>query len=542
MAKRTFHTQEQYLHFPICCGLPEEGNYVEVYADGVFKDEIFLQIAPPHTPIDFYAGFYIGKYHAEEITLVCNDETEPSNLFGGVLTGGRIQEEKNLYPYLYKEPTRQQIHFSPARGWMNDPNGLFYKDGIFHFYFQHNPLANHHFNSIVSWGHATSTDGVHFVEHHDAITPRGSKHLVASGSAIVDTYNVSGLGENTILAAYTDLNNYQYRGRERTYENCGQCVMVSTDGGMHFQDVRKGVNPLVPAQIGARGAWRDPKLLFLEDGTLCMGVYENFENRDCISFYCSRDCLHWELRSRCMDMYECPDLFPLQSQTGEMRWVLYGGNGKYRVGKFENFTFTQESEEGWLDFGSAVYAGQTFNNYDNPCQRLHVAWMKDNHQVCCASIEPSRKQPFSQSASLICALTLHKTPFGWRLHRNPREQLQALRKGDCTTHTLEQPLPLCAPCEIRFSLQDTGSVHIFEYGFTWDKESGLLTSTSGKSILLTKQESLSVIAYADRRSIEFFVGEQVSLTFSIDCDSHPLLVKGKASHARVWQLKSIWND
>ena len=337
MVRQIFKTNMPWLHLPIRCGLPEGGRYIEIYADGELKREIFAEIAPKDSHFDFYAGLFVGDYNASEITLVCHDTDCPAELFGSIVSGKRIQDEPTLYPDLYREPTRQQIHFSPARGWMNDPNGLFWKDGIFHLYFQHNPLSNHHFNSIVSWGHAMSEDGIHFTEYHDAITPRSSKYLVASGSAVVDANNISGYGKDAVLAAYTDLNALQYRGRPKITDGCGQCVMVSTDSGMSFHDIKEGANPLIPSYIiPKKGAWRDPKLLYLDDGSLCMAVYETFEEQNCVSFYSSADALNWTLRSRSMELYECPDLFPLETESGKRKWILYSGNGKYRIGNFEN--------------------------------------------------------------------------------------------------------------------------------------------------------------------------------------------------------------
>ena len=350
------------------------------------------------------------------VELSCKDESAPDDLFDSIIVGGEMEERTDLYPDLYREEGRQQVHFSPKRGWLNDPNGLVYVNGEFHMNYQHNPYGPTHGAVNLSWGFAVSRDGVHFKEYPDVIRPWDMQTSIASGSAIVDENNLSGYGKGTVLAAYTALANRIFDERKPVGTR-GQMLMYSTDGGYSFQYFEK--NPIIPSS--PTQGWRDPKILSMEDGSLCIAVYEKYEGKNCVSFYSSNDCVNWTFRSRTMDLYECPDLFEMTAaESGEKKWILYGGNGMYRVGTFENYAFTQIGESHYLDYGSATYAGQTFNSHPDKDSRYHMAWMRDLSQSWHYNPDDEKHGlAFSQSMSLICRFTVPDTKLGYRLFRVP---------------------------------------------------------------------------------------------------------------------------
>lgn len=181
MIQKEFKVTGKFLHIPVRSGDPESFYYIEVITEGKVRNEFLIGIAAPDEQFDFYVPLDMKRYDTDTITLVCRQENVKNNIFDNLIVGNEMEKHPELYPDLYKEEIRQQVHFSPARGWLNDPNGLFYKDGVFNIYFQHNPFANHHFSTNVSWGHAVSTNGVHFRECGDAIMPRSSRYHIASG-------------------------------------------------------------------------------------------------------------------------------------------------------------------------------------------------------------------------------------------------------------------------------------------------------------------------------------------------------------------------
>lgn len=538
MIKKEFKVTDRYLHIPVRSDAPESFYYIEVIADGKVANEFLIGIAAPDETFDFYVPLDIGRYNADVITLVCRQEYVKENLFDSLVVGGSLDKHPELYPDLYKEEIRQQVHFSPARGWLNDPNGLFYKDGVFNMYFQHNPFANHHFATNVSWGHAISYDGVHFSECGDAIMPRSSRYHIASGSAIVDKNNISGKGHDTVLAAYTDLFTQQYHKREAVTSGGGQMLMFSTDDGKTFKYFDD--EPIIPV-IPFKG-WRDPKILQLDESTLCIAVYETFEDKDCISFYKSCDCKKWEFCSRIMDFYECPDLFKLKvTNTDEELWVVYGGDGRYSIGHFEDFKFTSIGAEGYIDYGDSVYAGQTFNGFNNDTRRIYTAWLRDHeHAWDYDENEPNKKYGFSQSMALFTELSIVKSQKGYRLFRNPIEELKTLR-DTCEEINLDNIVQPSIPYEIVFTLKKDRDAHI-EIGnkwFSFNSKTHTIDSCSEKSYELSSDDDLSVRIIVDKRSAEIYLNNEITMSFSVkdaaikaDCDY--------SVGAKLYSLKSIW--
>ena len=111
----------------------------------------------------------------------------------------RLAREKVDY-YLPVDLFRPVYHHTPAYGWMNDPNGMFYKDGVYHLYFQYNPYGSMWGN--MHWGHSTSTDLVNWKNEGVAIAP-DAIGTIFSGSCVVDHNNTSGFGEGAVVAFYT---------------------------------------------------------------------------------------------------------------------------------------------------------------------------------------------------------------------------------------------------------------------------------------------------------------------------------------------------
>ena len=139
-----------------------------------------------------------------------------------------------------RERFRPLYHHTPAYGWMNDPNGMFYKDGVWHLFYQFNPYGSQWEN--MNWGHSTSKNLIHWEAQPTAIEP-DALGTIFSGSCVVDKNNTSGFGTGAVVAFYTSA------GQSQT-----QSMAYSTDNGRTF--TKYALNPVLMSDVPD---FRDPK-------------------------------------------------------------------------------------------------------------------------------------------------------------------------------------------------------------------------------------------------------------------------------------------
>jgi sucrose-6-phosphate hydrolase SacC (GH32 family) len=267
---------------------------------------------------------------------------------------------------------RPQFHFTPARNWMNDPNGLLYYKGEYHLFYQHNPKENVWGN--MSWGHAVSSDLQGWEELAVAI-PCTNDVGIFSGSAVIDYENTSGFGskENpAMVAIYTEHKNDK--------SSQIQCLAFSLDQGRTFTKYEG--NPVIDLQMSE---FRDPKVQWIDGQWLMTIALPDLHQ---ISFYSSPNLKEWTHLSNfgpaaeIGGCWECPDLFKLDN-----KWVLIvslnpggyqiGSGTQYFIGDWNGKEFiADDTKTRWLDYGRDNYAGVTFN--DEPeGRRIFIGWMSN---------------------------------------------------------------------------------------------------------------------------------------------------------------------
>ena len=268
-----------------------------------------------------------------------------------------------------REKFRPAYHHTPQYGWMNDPNGMFYKDGEWHLYYQYNPYGSLWEN--MTWGHSVSKDLVHWEALPLAIEA-DALGTIFSGSCVVDKDNTAGFGKNAVIAFYTSA------GEAQT-----QSMAYSTDGGRTFNKYEK--NPVVTFNAPD---FRDPKV-FWYDGTnrwiMMLAVGQEMQ------IWSSANLKDWQKESSFGSEYgnhggvwECPDLLKIED-----KWVLicninpggpFGGSAtQYFVGDFDGHKFTCESMPKvtkWLDYGKDHYATVSFSNAPDG-RTVVLAWMSN---------------------------------------------------------------------------------------------------------------------------------------------------------------------
>jgi levanase/fructan beta-fructosidase len=269
-----------------------------------------------------------------------------------------------------RERFRPIYHHTPVYGWMNDPNGMFYKDGVWHLYYQYNPYGSQWEN--MTWGHSTSKDLVHWEAQPMALEADwlGS---IFSGSCVTNG--------NEVVAFYTSAGHHQT-----------QSMAVSKDGGRTFK--KYSGNPILTTSDIAD--FRDPKAFWNEDAKMWNLILAAGQE---MRIYSSKDLKAWKYESSFGKEYgnhsgvwECPDLFKMEELKNgkvEEKWVLicninpgglFGGSAtQYFVGQFDGKKFTCESMPKvtkWLDYGKDHYATVSFYNApDN--RRTVLAWMSN---------------------------------------------------------------------------------------------------------------------------------------------------------------------
>lgn len=322
-------------------------------------------------------------------------------------------------PYIatdYSEPHRGQFHFSPPNGWMNDINGPVYYRGVYHLFFQSNPHSLGS-NNDIHWGHATSTDLIHWTEQPIALepgvdTPGGSQSLLWSGSAWVDTGNVTGLktGSDDPILLYTGTD--------------GASIAYSVDGARTFQMYHGG------AQVVSTGTTesRDPKVQWDPIGNRWEMVLYDFTGSQGATFYTSSNLLSWTKVGHYSASWfvECPDLYrlPVDGNTSQQKWVLQDAGGQYVTGQLDSSgMFVPDSstplsmEAGNTSYGGTWYASQTFNQL--PSARIvQMGWQGSNHGAT-----------WTGNASFPVELGLTTFADGIRLTRNPIPEISLLRES-----------------------------------------------------------------------------------------------------------------
>ncbi len=422
-----------------------------------------------------------------------------------------------------EEKFRPHYHFSPSHGWMNDPNGMVYKDGEYHLFYQYNPYGATWGN--MHWGHAVSRNLVDWEHLPVAITP-DKNGAAYSGSSVVDHNNVAGFGAGAIVSFYTSKSNRE-----------AQSIAYSTDNGRTFTKYEGN-----PVLCSTERDFRDPKVIYHTDSKqyiMALAVGQNIE------FYSSKNLKDWHFESKFGERYgvhgtgyavwECPDLVELNVQgTNEKRWVLLvninghgpasGGSAtQYFIGDFDGHKFTCEDDEKqvkWQDYGKDHYAAVTWSN--SPDERtLAIAWMS-NWQY--ANQVPTKC--FRSTNTIVRSLSLFSHDGDLFLASTPVEELEHNR---VRTKKIAQTAQITFSLErgdedmATFSLENSlgervdFSVNFLDNSVVVDRTKSGDTSFSGAFAVAAKApimgEGYHFNIYIDTASVECFVNDgKTSLT------------------------------
>jgi len=396
---------DKYLNFPIrgwSQNMKKDEVMMRIIHNGKVLDEFSINLA--NTNPDWWGFFPLNQYQGDTLRIAMDNSEHKKGLRKVTATAKLMNHEK-----LYHERYRQQVHFSNKRGWNNDPNGMIYYHGKWHLFFQYNPYGWNWGN--MHWGHAVSTDLVHWKELPAALYSPDHDHMAFSGGATVDPQNTTGFrkdGIDPLIATYT-----------RT--GSGEHLALSYDDGRTFSEY-KG-NPVV------KHKGRDPQVFWYKPGNHWVMIaydeshYRKMENGEKVkkyqnAIYTSDNMKDWTYQSGTSTMFECPQLFKIAVQDEkDSKWVMYDADGKYFVGQFNGKEFTKEQGLRELDHGGAFYASQTFRNVpEKDGRRIQIGWFQTETPYV----------PFNQSMTFPTVLKLRKINGDYILTPTPIKEIQKL--------------------------------------------------------------------------------------------------------------------
>ncbi|MCC7375795.1 MAG: 2,6-beta-D-fructofuranosidase [Verrucomicrobiales bacterium] len=529
-ASREFRISTRYLNLPIRNGASK--RVVTLLVDGrpVVKNDI--ELADKNA--DWWAPMEVDAWRGRTVTLQVDRLPEDSQALAMVDPTDALRDASELY----REPSRGQFHFSPRRGWNNDPNGLSYFRGEYHLFFQHNPYGWNWGN--MHWGHAVSTDLVHWKEVGEALAP-DSFGPMFSGSAVVDVGNTSGLGKPG-QPAHVLL--YTAAGDPTV-----QCLASSTDGRTY---TKLPGNPVLKQFTPGN---RDPKVIWHEPSKRwVMTLYVETNKVHSIFFLDSQNLKDWNYLSRVDGFFECPDFFelPVDGNPAQRKWVLTAASSEYMVGSFDGFKFTPETPKLPGHRGRNFYAAQTFS--DLPAtdgRRIQIGWFQ--------TATPG--MPFNQSMTVPLELSLVGTDDGPRLRWRPARELSQLRDqsrvfpGMTLSAGSADPLTGVAGERVELHLEfEPGGASQLELGLRGAKlryetrtQEWLINDLRAPAPLKNGVQDVTILC--DRTGLEIFasggltyiplafIPKAADRSLSLQVTGTPVVIRALAVH----QLKSAWD-
>jgi len=364
-AMKRVKTADKYILLPV----EEEEGYahIRVIKDNQVVKEFNCKLAINKT--DYNVPLDVSEYGGDVLLdIQFSGDKRSIGLINNFVCWKDIKAT-NVFDSKNREKFRSIYHHTPLYGWMNDPNGMFYKDGVWHLYYQYNPYGSQWEN--MTWAHSTSTDLIHWKNHGEVIQP-DALGTIFSGSSVVDKENTAGFGKDAVVAFYTSA------GAAQT-----QSIAYSTDNGETFKKYVN--NPILTSDVPD---FRDPNVFWNEEVKQWILILAAGQQ---MNIYSSKNLKDWKYESSFGEGYgnhggvwECPDLLKMGD-----KWVLicninpggpFGGSAtQYFVGSFDGHKFTCESKPEvtkWMDYGKDHYATVSFSNA--PDGRIVVLpWMSN---------------------------------------------------------------------------------------------------------------------------------------------------------------------
>lgn len=416
---------KKFLLLPVQENAPE--GKVNIIVNNEFQLEQNINIRLAREKVDYYIPLDLSAYQGKSVSVDVTGMPASSLCWKEIKLSDTFDSSN-------RETYRPVYHHTPVYGWMNDPNGMFYKDGVYHLYFQYNPYGSMWAN--MTWGHSTSIDLTHWTYEGTAIVP-DAWGAIFSGSCVVDKDNTAGFGKGAVVAFYTSAKSTQWGDVQ------SQSMAYSLDNGKTF--IKYEHNPILTS---TERDFRDPKVFWYAPGkhwVMMLAVGQEMQ------IYSSGNLKEWKKESSFGAMqgahggvWECPDLVEVAVEgSKEKKWVLicnlnpggpFGGSAaQYFVGSFDGKKFVNESptQTKWLDWGKDNYATVTWSNA--PAGRcIALGWMS-NWQY--ANNVPTTQ--YRSANTLARDLTLYRVGGELYLRSKPSPEIKKARAEEKKIPTFE---------------------------------------------------------------------------------------------------------
>ena len=416
---------KKFLLLPVQENAPE--GKVNIIVNNEFQLEQNINIRLAREKVDYYVPLDLSAYQGKSVSVDVTGMPASSLCWKEIKLSDTFDSSN-------RETYRPVYHHTPVYGWMNDPNGMFYKDGVYHLYFQYNPYGSMWAN--MTWGHSTSTDLTHWTYEGTAIVP-DAWGAIFSGSCVVDKDNTAGFGKGAVVAFYTSAKSTPWGDVQ------SQSMAYSLDNGKTF--IKYEHNPILTS---TERDFRDPKVFWYAPGkhwVMMLAVGQEMQ------IYSSGNLKEWKKESSFGAMqgahggvWECPDLVEVAVVgSKEKKWVLicnlnpggpFGGSAaQYFVGSFDGKKFVNESptQTKWLDWGKDNYATVTWSNA--PAGRcIALGWMS-NWQY--ANNVPTTQ--YRSANTLARDLTLYRAGGELYLKSKPSPEIKKARAEEKKISTFE---------------------------------------------------------------------------------------------------------
>ena len=528
----------RYLWLPIQESAPE--GKLQVIVSNVAQMEQNVRFA--REKVDYYVALDMQPWlGAEGLSVVIQNVPKGSVCFS------KIKQNNDKQYMLIPEKYRPSYHHAPERGWMNDPNGLFFKDGVWHLYYQYNPYGSMWGN--MHWAHSTSTDLVHWQQQPVALAP-DAWGTMFSGSCVVDHNNTAGFGKDAIISMYTSSRPTPFGGDVQA-----QCIAYSNDGGKTF--TKYVGNPVITDE---KKDFRDPHVFWNEEAGFWNMILAAGQE---MQIYSSANLKDWKYESSFGHEYgnhggvwECPDLMKMKVRgTEKEKWMLicninpggpFGGSAaQYFIGQFDGHKFTCEdepSETKWMDYGKDHYATVTFDNAPDG-RRCAIAWMS-NWQY--ANQVPTMQ--FRSANSIVRDLGLFEYKGETYCSVFPAKEMTAARGAKVGAPTEACEIVVDIKGDAQITLRNAKGERVVmtyddaEETFDMDRRRSGNISFSDAFPVVTSSPTYGKIRqlriFVDRSSIEAFDSEGKMVMTNLVFPTEPydrLVVKGKAK-AKIYKI------